>query len=162
MRKLMILLAVILLAGCMTDYKMKPPAETIMDQHIPGSVFDKTEQGFFTAELVLKPRQPVVGAGRGHLIVHNYEAVDTPGLDISAKLYMPSTGVESSRQPVVKGVRHGLYKVDNLYYDVPGEWVLRLEIKGYRVSDNVVLKLPEVKNASDVTPVKEVPVFGLQ
>jgi hypothetical protein len=163
MKKIIILLIIVgaFAAGCATDYKMKPPGRTIMDQHIPGSVFDKTEQGFYTTELVLKPRNPIVGLGRGHLIVHDHEAVDTPGLKITATLYMPETGVESSKKPAVKDVRKGLYKVGNLFYDSPGMWSLKLEISGPRASDFVVLSLPEVSDASDAAPEKDVPVFGL-
>jgi hypothetical protein len=132
-----------------------------MDQHIPGSAFDKTEQGFYTAELVLKPIKPIVGMGRGHLIVHNHKAVDTPRLDITATLYMSETGVESSKKPVVKDVRKGLYKVDNLFYDSAGLWSLKLEISGRSASDVVVLSLPQVWEASEADPEKDVPIFGL-
>jgi len=149
------------LTGCAMNYKMKPPSETIMDQHIPGSVFDKTEQGFYTTELVLKPRHPVVGEGRGYIIIHNHEAVDTPGLDVTATLYRKDTGEKSSIQPVVKGERKGLYRVNNLYYESPGIWILKLEITGYQASDVVSLTLPEVKKDSGGAAEEEVPVFGL-
>jgi hypothetical protein len=161
-KKILVIIVSLIVTGCAMDYQMKPPRETIMNQHIPVSVFDKTEQGFYTAELVLKPRRnPIVGKGRGHLIIHNHEAVDTPGLDIIATLYMSETGVESSQKPVVSGGRKGLYKVENLFYDSPGMWALELEIRGRRASDVVVLSLPEVKEASEAAPEKEVPIFGL-
>lgn len=159
-KKIMLIIISLALTGCAMDYKMKPPKETIMDQHIPGSVFDKTEQGFYTAELVLKPRHPVVGPGRAYLIVHNYEAVDTPGLHITATLYKQDTKEESSKKPVVSGGRKGLYKVENLFYDSPGNWVLKLEISGYQASDVVLLTLPEVKQDTGVVE-EDVPVFGL-
>jgi hypothetical protein len=160
-KKLLVIIVSLVITGCAMDYKMKPPMVTVMDQHIPGRVFDKTEQGFYTTELVLKPRVPIVGKGRGHLIIHNHKAVDTPGLDITATLYMSETGVESSQKPAVRDVRKGLYKVENLFYDSPGMWTLKLEIIGRRASDVVVLSLPEVKDASEAAPEKDVPVFGL-
>jgi hypothetical protein len=160
-KKILVIIVGLIVTSCSVDYKMKPPTVTRMDQHIPGSVFDKTEQGFYTTELVLKPRKPIVGLGRGHLIVHDHEAVDTPGLNITATLYMPETGVESSKKPVVKDARKGLYKVNNLYYDSPGKWLLKLEISGRMASDVVVLSLPVVKEASEEAAEEEIPVFGL-
>jgi hypothetical protein len=160
-KKILVIILSLVVTGCAMDHKMKPPMQTIMDQHIPGSAFDKTEKGFYTTEVVLKPRKPIVGMGRGHLIVHNHEAVDTPGLDITATLYMSETGVESSKKPVLKDVRKGLYKVNNLFYDAPGMWNLKLEIRGRSVSDVVVLSLPQVWEASEADPSKDIPIFGL-
>ncbi len=161
-KRIAVIIMSLLIAGCAVDQKAGAPMQTIMDQHIPGSAFDKTEQGYYTAELVLKPRNPVVGAGAGHLIVHNHEAVDTPGLNIRAMLYMSETGLESSKKPVVKDVKKGLYKVSDLHYDVPGVWKLKLEISGPMGSDVVVLSLPEVKKTSDAAPGEDAPIFGIE
>lgn len=160
-KKILIVILGLVVTGCAMESQMKPPMQTIMDQHIPGSAFDKTEKGFYTAEVVLKPRKPIVGMGKAHLIVHNHEAVDIPGLDITATLFMAETGVESSRKPTIKDARKGLYKIDNLYYDSPGMWKMKLEIKGRRASDVVLLSLPQVWEASEADPSKDIPIFGL-
>ncbi len=94
-RKILLLIFTLAFLGCAANYVAKPPKTTILDQHIEGSIFKATEKGFYTTELVLKKKKPVVGKNRGHMIVHNYEAVDTPGLKITAVLYMPETGAVS-------------------------------------------------------------------
>jgi hypothetical protein len=71
------------------------------------------------------------------------------------------TGVESSKKPVLKDAKKGLYKVENLFYDSPGMWNLKLEIRGSSVSDVVVLSLPQVWEASEADPAKDIPIFGL-
>lgn len=145
MKKIILLVIGIFISGCAMDQMAKPPKETMKVQHIPGSVFQVTDNGFYTAELVLKPKNPVVGKSKGHLIIHDYEAVDTPGLDITATLYMPETGAVSKETPTFKDVERGLYIVDNIYFNEPGKWELKMEIKGQRFSDTVVLQLPEIK-----------------
>lgn len=134
----------ILYAGC-AGYEVKPPRKTEMVQHIKGSVFSATDKGFFTAELVMTPRNPAVGKNKANLIIHDYEANDTPGLDITVSLFMPETGVQSTEKPVVTDVERGLYRLENLYFQIPGMWQMKLDIKGPRFSDSVVLSLPEVK-----------------
>lgn len=143
-KKALMLCLVIVFAGC-AGYEVKPPKKTEMVQHIKGSVFSATDKGFFTTELVMTPRNPVVGKSKANLIIHDYEAHDTPGLDITVLLYMPETGVQSSEKPVVTDVERGLYRLENLYFQSPGIWQMKLNIKGPRFSDTVVLSLPEVK-----------------
>jgi hypothetical protein len=159
-RKILLLIITLAFLGCAGNYVAKPPKTTIMDQHIEGSIFKATENGFYTTELVLKKKKPVVGKNRGHMIVHNYEAVDTPGLKITAVLYMPETGAVSIEPTVVKGKGKGLYSVNNLYFDKPGKWELKMEIVGHSYSDTVVLELPEVKEKSEAEPEESKPIFG--
>jgi uncharacterized protein YceK len=153
MKKIILLIIVgLFVSGCAMDHMAKPPKETKQVQHIPGSVFQVTENGFYTTELVLKPKNPVVGKSKGHLIIHDYKAVDTPGLDITATLYMPETGAVSKETPTFKDKERGLYIVDNIYFNEPGKWELKMDIKGQKFSDTVVLQLPEVKEKTGSEP----------
>ncbi len=45
----------VILAGCSAKYTPK------LVQHIKGSSFSATENGYYTAELVMKPKRPHVG-----------------------------------------------------------------------------------------------------
>ena len=152
LKKILLIIIGLFITGCATDYKADAPKETKQVQHIPGSVFQVTENGFYTTELVLKPKNPVVGKSKGHLIIHDYEAVDTPGLDITATLFMPETGAVSKEAPTFKDVERGLYIVDNIFFNEPGKWELKMNIKGQRFSDTVVLQLPEVKERTGSEP----------
>lgn len=160
-RKILLLIFTLAFLGCAANYEVKPPTTTMTVQHIDGSIFKVTEKGFYTTELVLKKKKPVVGKNRGHMIVHNYKAVDTPDLGITAVLYMPETGAVSKETVVVKDKRKGLYSIENMYFDKPGKWELKMEIIGQSYSDTVVLQLPDVKEKSESGPEESRPVFGL-
>lgn len=126
------------IVGCAVTYTPE------MVQHIKGSIFQATETGYYTTELVMKPKQPVVGENGAHLIIHNYEAVDIPGLRITATPFLPAKGIKSERTPVVKDSGRGLYIIENIFLSEPGVWELRLNIYGDEMSDKVILLLPEV------------------
>ncbi len=139
MKKIIIMFLFVAMIGCAVKYT----PERV--QHIKGSVFQETETGYYTAELVMKPKQPVVGANRAHLIIHNYEAVDIPGLNINVEPYLPGKGIKSDEKAVVKDAGRGLYIIENIKITEPGVWVLKVTIYGDEISDKVSLILPEVK-----------------
>lgn len=116
-----------------------------MVQHIKGSVFKATDTGYYTAELVMKPKQPIVGDNKAQLIIHDYEATDIPGLKITVIPYHPAKGIQSKETPKVKDAGRGLYLIENIHFSEPGTWELKLTIKGPYKDDTVVLPLPEVK-----------------
>jgi hypothetical protein len=143
-KKLSALLLALAFLGCA---EMKaPPLRTYqpeMVQHFKGSVFKATETGYYTAELIPRPREPVVGKNDADLIIHNYKAEDLPGLQIEVTPYMPETNVVSPQKPVVDDAGRGLYVIRDLVYSEPGKWALRVKIYGPE-KDSVVLPLPEV------------------
>jgi hypothetical protein len=57
---------------------------------------------------------------------------------------MADKGTPSPDKVTVKDAGRGLYILENLNYHMPGQWELRLDIKGPE-DDTVVLQLPEVK-----------------
>lgn len=133
------IITVLTVLGCATTYKPE------MVQHIKGSVFKATDSGYYTAELVMKPKQPLVGANKAQLIIHDYEATDIPGLKISVTPYLPAKGIQSKETPKVKDAGRGLYLIENIHFPESGNWELKLSIKGPYKDDTVVLALPEVK-----------------
>ncbi len=50
----------------------------------------------------MKPQQPVVGMNKAHLIIHDYESKDLPGLKIYVTPYLPGKGIKSDTRPTVK------------------------------------------------------------
>ncbi len=133
-----IILLVVVLAGCSARYTPK------MVQHIRGSSFSATEHGYYTAELVMKPRHPRVGLNKAHLIIHNYEGVDIPGLQVVVTPYLPAKGITSPEKPRIKDAGRGLYIIENIRFPEPGEWVLKIKLYGEELSDTVTLKIPPV------------------
>ncbi|RMG74070.1 MAG: hypothetical protein D6710_02160 [Nitrospirae bacterium] len=125
--------------NCSTKYTPK------LVQHIRGSSFSATEHGYYTAELVMKPKHPHVGVNRAHLIIHNYDAVDMPGLRVYVEPYLPSKNLTSPEKPRVKDAGRGLYIIDNIVFPEPGDWVLKISIYGEEFSDRVTLKIPPVR-----------------
>ena len=126
------------IVGCTVTYTPE------MVQHIKGSSFKATDTGYYTAELVMKPKQPVVGMNKAHLIIHNYEAVDIPGLRIIATPYLPSKGITSENAKVEDSGR-GLYILEDVNLTEPGIWHVQLKIYSDEMSDKVTLVIPEVK-----------------
>lgn len=139
MKKLFLMLMVISILGCSAKFTPK------MVQHIRGSVFSATDHGYYTTELVMKPKHPRVGVNKAHLIIHNYDAMDVPGLKIHVEPFLPAKGMTSPEKPAVKDAGRGLYIIENIVFPEPGNWELRLKIYGEELSDTVTLKIPEVK-----------------
>ena len=135
-----IVLCLFSLVSCSTKYTPK------LVQHIRGSSFSATEHGYYTTELVMKPRHPRVGTNSAHLIIHNYDGIDMPGLRIYIEPYLPSKDITSPEKPHVKDAGRGLYIIDNIVFPEPGDWVLRLKIYGEELSDSVTLKIPTVSS----------------
>jgi len=117
--------------------------EPKMVQHYKGSVFEATDKGYYTAELIPRPKEPVVGKNDADLIIHDYKATDIPGLRIEVTPFMPGKDVTSPDKPVVEDAGRGLYFIKNLHYTEPGNWSLKIAISGPE-DDKVVLELPEV------------------
>ena len=132
--------------GCVPPGGKKYRPEMV--QHFYGSVFDATETGYYTAEVILRPNPPVVGRTKADLIIHDFRAEDRGGLDIQAELHMADTGEPAPEMPTVKEVRgphRGLYEI-SIYFPQPGDYELKLIIDGPAL-DSVVLQIPTVEPA---------------
>ncbi|MGD8351545.1 MAG: hypothetical protein PVG55_00975 [Nitrospirota bacterium] len=143
-RILLVALAVFFVA-CAGQTQKTKTYEPEMVQHIKGSVFDATDKGYYTTELVIKPSPPVVGDNKAQLIIHDYKATDIPGLDITIVPYLPEKDLESTGGIKVFDAGRGLYLIDNINFSEPGNWQLKLTISGPEMTDTVVLDIPEVK-----------------
>jgi hypothetical protein len=72
--------------------------------------------------------------------VNPSERMDITG-DVKVVLWMPSMGHGSSPVTVEK-ISSGVYKVDRVFFVMPGEWEIRIQIKnGNNVSDEIVQKV---------------------
>jgi hypothetical protein len=146
-KKTLALLLALAFLGCAKAQTARiDPAKMV--QHFKGSVFEATDKGSCTTELIIRPNPPVVGRNSADLIIHDIrgeEAVDIEGLDVTATPYMPGTARPSPDKVAVKDAGRGLYILENLNYDMPGKWELKLELSGPGLTDSVVLELPEVR-----------------
>lgn len=140
LRKLLVLLAALVILGCAAGPRKYTPE---MVQHFTGSIFQATETGYYTAELIIRPNPPVVGSNAADLIIHDYRAHDIAGLDITITPILTDEGEASPRVPFIRDEGRGLYVVENLFYHRPGTFSLKVEIRGPK-DDSVILPLPEV------------------
>jgi hypothetical protein len=132
--------------GCAPPGAKKYRPELV--QHMYGSVFDSTETGYYTTEVILRPNPPLVGRTKADLIVHDFRAVDRGGLRIQAELYLADTGEPAPEMPTVKevGGRHrGLYEIA-IFFHQPGDFEMKLIIDG-PAHDTVMLQIPTVEAA---------------
>lgn len=144
-KRILALLLALAFIGCASmETAKKKKYEPEMVQHFKGSIFTATDTGYYTAELIIRPRPPVVGKNSADLIIHDWKAHDIEGLGITVTPYMAEKGTPSPDKVTVKDAGRGLYILENLNYNMPGQWELRLDIRGPE-DDTVVLKLPEVK-----------------
>jgi|GEM_PF-2089532 len=144
---LCIMIAVgLVLTGCKTTnasgQKIYKPE---LVQHIKGSSFKATERGYYTAELVTKPKRPIVGDNSARLIIHDYKATDRAGLTITAVPYLPAKDLTSDSPVTVKDAGRGLYLLEGIHITEPGKWQMKLTISGPEETDSVVLNLRKVK-----------------
>lgn len=146
-KKILALLLALAFLGCAKAQTAgMDPAKMV--QHFKGSIFKATDKGSCTTELIIRPNPPVTGKNSADLIIHDIrgdEAVDVAGLDVIATAYMTETGTPSPDKVTVKDAGRGLYILENLNYNMPGKWALKLQLSGPGLADTVVLDLPEVK-----------------
>jgi hypothetical protein len=63
----------------------------------------------------------------------------------TANLNKTGEEIKPDNQPTVKDAGRGLYIIENINFSEPGQWEMKLTIKGPYKKDTVVLSLPEVK-----------------
>lgn len=143
--KIFLIVLSLTILGCATNSTKGKVYKPEMVQHIKGSVFEATDKGYYTTELVIKPSPPVVGDNKAQLIIHDYKATDIPGLDINVVPYLPEKGLESSEKVKVYDAGRGLYLLDNIHFPEPGKWQLKLTISGQEMTDTVILDIPAVE-----------------
>jgi hypothetical protein len=115
--------------GCGTDDEERPS----------GTLRVTSEHGHHLGTFVSDPVEPVVGTNRLEATITNQSSVPVPGLTIAVQPWMPAHGHGSKVEPTVEERGEGRYDIDQIVYEMPGQWELRLEFAAAGIDDRFVL-----------------------
>jgi hypothetical protein len=113
-------------------------------RHYRGSIFQVTEEGLYSVEVVIKEKKLTKGNNTVDLIIHDRNDGDIVGADIKVVPWMPSMGHGVSDKPVINERGGGLYRVENINLIMGGHWELRIYVKRGEIEDRVVFAFPDV------------------
>lgn len=151
MKKLFVLFLIILLSSCApTGQEAHKHAEEAHEhdakftKHYDQSLFEVTQQGLYSVEMVIKHETLTVGMNEIDLIVHDQNDKDIVGADIVVTPWMPEMGHGVMEKPVVTERGGGIYAVENIALIMPGHWELRVETTKDGRTDTAVFDFPNV------------------
>jgi hypothetical protein len=114
-------------------------------QHYENSLFQISEMGMFSVEMVIKEQHLKTGVNALDLIIHDKNDRDVVGADITVTPWMPDMGHGVFDNTVITEKGGGLYTVSNVILIMSGNWELRVNIKEGTMEDKVVFDFPDVK-----------------
>jgi hypothetical protein len=130
-------------------------AETIQSssglhtKHYEQSLFNMTEKGLFSVEMVIKGKELKVGVNSLDIIVHDKDDKDVVGAEMAVVPWMPSMGHGVFEKPVVTERGGGLYSVDNIILIMGGHWQLKIHVKKDGREDNAIFDFPDVRGTDE-------------
>ncbi len=81
----------------------------------------------------------MVGKNALELALSDHQGEPLVGAKLGAEPWMPAHGHGSNTTPVVSELGGGNYRVDDLVFEMPGNWEVRLEVELHDHSDRFVL-----------------------
>ena len=142
-----LILGVFTLSGCATTSDMhddggKPHAP--MTKHYEDTLFETTEKGEFSLEVLLPDEGIEMGFNKIDIIIHDKNDRDITGADILVTPWMPSMDHGVKEKPVVSERGGGLYAVSNLVFSMTGQWEIHVKVVKGDIVDSAVITLPEI------------------
>lgn len=114
-------------------------------QHYDNSLFQITEKGLFSVEMVVKEHGLKTGMNELDIIIHDKNDRDVIGAGVTVTPWMPEMGHGVFDAPVVTEKGGGLYTVENIILIMSGHWELRVSVKQDEREDKAVFDFPDVK-----------------
>jgi hypothetical protein len=142
-----VLVAVLMLADAGRVSGMHEQGEGKFTRHYAESLFEVTEAGLYSVEMVILGNKLLTGVNTVDIIVHDWTDADVMGADIKLTPWMPEMGHGVREEPVVVERGGGLYSVENIDIMMPGHWELRIDVGKEGVTDSVVFDFPHVEEA---------------
>ncbi|MEJ2314372.1 MAG: FixH family protein [Nitrospirota bacterium] len=116
-------------------------------KHYANSLFEVTENGLYSVEMLVLGGELSVGMNTLDIIVHDAKDSDVMGADITVTPWMPDMGHGVKEQPVITERGGGLYSVENVEISMPGLWELRVQVDRGGQEDVAVFSFPGVHAA---------------
>ncbi len=114
-------------------------------KHYKESLFQLSEKGMYSVELVLKEPELKTGINAVDIIIHDKTDRDVVDADITVVPWMPEMGHGVFEKPVITERGGGVYTVDNIILIMSGYWELRITIKEASFVDKAVFEFRDVK-----------------
>ena len=113
-------------------------------KHFDDSLFEITEKGFFSVEIVTDRKDLKIDEGMVGFIIHNAHDEDVEGANLKVFLWIPELG-QNMLTIMEKG--RGLYSAENINLNRNGKWELRIDIKKDNEEDSAIFVFPDGKKA---------------
>ena len=144
---LILVLGMFAMSGCATTGAMHDDGEkphAPMTKHYEDTLFQATEKGEFSVEVLLPDEGIEMGFNKIDVIIHDKKDNDITGADILVTPWMPSMDHGVKEKPVVSERGGGLYAVSNLVFSMTGRWEIRVKIVKGDIVDSAAFTLPEI------------------
>lgn len=144
MRKLIAVVVIMLTAGCAAP-GTRDHRHDAFTKHFDQSLFEVTEKGMFSVEMVIKEHELRTGVNTVDLVIHDRNDRDVVGAVVTVTPWMPEMGHGVFEKPVITEKGGGLYTVENIILIMSGHWELRVDVKSGAMEDSAVFDFPYVK-----------------
>lgn len=135
---------VILMGLCLlTTSVANGEGKTKFTKHFNESLFNITEKGEFSIEILLDEKEYKIGKNVIGIVIHNKHDEDVEGADIKITL-LGEKGRDITGSPAIKEKGEGLYTVANLDLKREGRQELKIKVKNKNITDGAVFVFPDV------------------
>lgn len=140
-----LVLGLLALSGCATTGTIHDDGEkehAPMTKHYEDTLFQVTEKGEFSLEVLLPDDGLEMGFNKIDIIVHSKKDRDVTSANIIVTPWMPSMDHGVKENVVVSERGGGLYAVSNLVFSMTGQWEIQVKIVDGDTVDSAVIELP--------------------
>lgn len=136
--------SVIFMGLCLvTTSVVNAEGKTKFTKHFNESLFNITEKGEFSIEILLDEKEYKIGKNVIGIVIHNKHDEDVEGADIQIAL-TNGKGQNITGSPAIKEKGEGLYIVANLDLKREGRLELKIKVKNKNIADSAVFVFPDV------------------
>jgi hypothetical protein len=144
-RRLSAFILLVIISGCSAPAMQTHSHKGEFKKHYKESLFQITEKGMFSVEMVIKEHDLKTGVNLVDLIIHDKNDRDVVGAEITVTPWMPDMGHGVFEKPSITEKGGGLYEVGGIVLVMSGHWELRVNIAKDGMEDSTVFDFPDVK-----------------
>jgi hypothetical protein len=132
-----------LLTGGHAHEGHSPGNKKIFTKHFQNTLFDITEHGAYSVEVLLDDKEYKIGEGVVGIVVHDEKDSDVIGAKITIVHKNLATGELVPGPLTITDKENGLYIISGLNLQRDGRWELSVTVKKGDVEDNVKFLFPD-------------------
>ncbi len=120
-----------------------PTEKRMFTKHFQGTLFDITQHGDYSVEILLDEKEYKIGENVIGIVVHDAHDEDVKGAEITIGHKNLATNEDAHAMLIVTDKGNGLYIVSGLDLKREGKWELAIKVKKNGVEDRVKFILPD-------------------